>query len=380
MKTQFLALLIFLLVTAASAQNNSFVFDELLAHPDNFGLLDSTVQSIIFKTENLAVVEEIDTTYDERYLFLTIDNQVFELPIGQETRHEYVDEFTYLPQNKWLVYTHHYSYRAYDVKSLVIINIVAKSYGIIELESHSYGYYENPENSNEIFSVGSRDSTFYEIRDGEILLRGFTTEVTSKYFQDRDEEMEVERTEAEHEQNGLYSVQNNALVRIKRFQSTGKLVPVYTMHNMQIGSPIEEFVHGNYIQMAPAWFYGLDGEAEGYQLLSEENDTLICVFLHPINQNNIAHMYAVSPQFVFDEKWHVGVLLKHVLKEYPKATVKIDLISGWEYVYLDDLGLRLIFKTTDKNRVASYNFKQNAEGAFMKAKRKKAKVDLIHVF
>src|SRR5690606_39863417 len=59
------------------------------------------------------------------------------------------------------------------------------------------------------------------------------------------------------------------------------------------------------------------------------------------------------------------------------SKLHIDLISHWEYIYLRDKNLRLIFKTDNSNRIGIYG--NDFEEGSSKLKKENKTIDLIQV-
>lgn len=91
------------------------------------------------------------------------------------------------------------------------------------------------------------------------------------------------------------------------------------------------------------------------------------------NNEKIYRFIVSSPKINFG-KINSNSTAAEVLKLYPKANVRLDLLSDWEHIYIQELHIELVFKTDDNNRIGIYK-----NETFTSLRNKKAKADFIVV-
>lgn len=69
--------------------------------------------------------------------------------------------------------------------------------------------------------------------------------------------------------------------------------------------------------------------------------------------------------------------VEQVLKKHPGNKLRRDLISDWEYLYLKEENVRIVFRTDETNRIGVYDLDPESESTSIK--RPKAKVDFIEL-
>lgn len=128
----------------------------------------------------------------------------------------------------------------------------------------------------------------------------------------------------------------------------------------------------------PIYMYGVDGESNGIVVVVDSERLFFVWALEERTQINAIAI--LSPKIKIDGDVHVGMSLADFLKKYPNRPLEIDVIdNNYEFTFVEDLGYRVEFLTTDSTRVAEYNY--NApEPEFIRVVRPEAKVDMISIY
>ncbi|MBK9045925.1 MAG: hypothetical protein IPL74_04205 [Bacteroidetes bacterium] len=109
------------------------------------------------------------------------------------------------------------------------------------------------------------------------------------------------------------------------------------------------------------------------QLITWGNDTLAVVLLNAEDVQLVRTINVLSNKILFG-KVHTGLTAKELFQLYPKEKLHTDLLSDDEYVYLDDLQIKVVFKTDEANRVGKYD-----DVEYIGLKRPVAVIDYIEV-
>lgn len=174
---------------------------------------------------------------------------------------------------------------------------------------------------------------------------------------------------------GVYEITNNKLKKVKSYSEDNlSMNNIQWMDYFYLGMPIEEFFDKNKlkVQEKPLFEYGYDSEEIGYEILKEhkpeyfivaDENRIVSAFI--LNENISIHNISTS--------WTI----KEVFEKFPNSKLNIDLISEWEYIYLKKYNLKLIFKTTNSNRIGVYE--KDFEKGAIKIQRENKKIDLMQI-
>lgn len=194
---------------------------------------------------------------------------------------------------------------------------------------------------------------------------------------------------------GVYEFQNDILKKIKNYDPNTKgFKTINYIGDIALGMTLEEMnsvlPYSGFIEKDNIYGNCAD-ETTGFEV-SNNNKILGFALTKEIKQGNaekakeehsdeyidsenlkIYKFIVLSSEFNF-EKININTKVSEVMKFYPKANVRLDLLSEWEHIYIQELNIELVFKTDESNRIGVYK-----NETFVKLKNKKAKPDFIIV-
>ncbi len=258
------------------------------------------------------------------------------------------------------------------IEKLIIIDIENNSY--VQIKSYTKDQYWQQDEEGESYIVNDQNSMIskFIFEDNHLII--LNTCLNSEGMEDCPNP------------GGLYEFKNNKLRKIKNYNPL-KLgfTAINYIGEIAIGMTLEEvkLVYPNVQFIQKENIYGSCADAKtGYEVWND-NELLGFIITKPadkiegeeINYANqiIVQFLVFSAKFNF-EKISINNKVSEVLKMYPKANVRIDLLTEWEHIYIKDLNIELIFKTDENNRIGIY---KNEE--FVQLKNGKAKANFIQV-
>jgi|GEM_PF-858865 len=125
-------------------------------------------------------------------------------------------------------------------------------------------------------------------------------------------------------------------------------------------------------KQVPLYEYGFDSDELGMEVW-QDNKVL---FFAPVPMGQVTALCAVNPGYNI-HGLTTAMTIAQVLKKYPGNKLRRDLISDWEYLYLKDEDLRIVFRTDETKRIGVYG--QDPESESTTIIRPKAKVDFIEL-
>jgi len=174
-----------------------------------------------------------------------------------------------------------------------------------------------------------------------------------------------------------YRIENNTLIKTKYYsEATKTFFPIRCFENICTGRNFndfkKEFPKATFKEI-PLFAYGYDSDKLGYEMSINGK---VQIFL-AVSEEKIAGISFVSPVYEFNGINTTTTILE-VFEKYPKIKIHIDLISGWEYVYLKKERIKLNFKTDTSTSIGIYG--DDPEDGTTSIKRKNAKIDFIQLF
>ena len=106
--------------------------------------------------------------------------------------------------------------------------------------------------------------------------------------------------------------------------------------------------------------YGYDGGYPGYDII--QNDEYLFHISKDFSSDTILFTILLSPRYKYNGI-HVGMTATQLLRKYQKAEPFINVYNGLETISLDSGAVIATFNTTDKARMANYDFSEG-EGIF----------------
>jgi hypothetical protein len=180
---------------------------------------------------------------------------------------------------------------------------------------------------------------------------------------------------------GVYEIQNQKLVKTKYYNSKKRqMKPVKYIGKLALGMTIEDLklIYSDLRPVIVGNKYGTcadDDNVLGYDI--SDGEELLCYVT--TKDERINSFLALSPSFNFG-KITINSTAEEILQNYPKAKWRIDSLSEWEHLYIEELDVEIVFKTDDNNRVGKYLYdKKQSEMIFKKLNRKDAKPNFIQV-
>lgn len=178
-------------------------------------------------------------------------------------------------------------------------------------------------------------------------------------------------------QSGVYKIEDRELKKVKHLDESR-----YAMVDVRWAGKIATYM--NLDEVKSAYGYAtVEPVTDSYsncaagevvaQQITWGNDTLAVVLLNADDLQLVRTIIVLSDKIPFG-KVHKGLTAKELFQLYPKEKLQADLLSDDEYVYLDDLQIKVVFKTTEANRVGKYDDEE-----YKGLKRPDAVIDFIEV-
>lgn len=262
------------------------------------------------------------------------------------------------------------------IKELIIIDIENNS--SVQLESYTRDYSWQFAEDGEAYDANNEDIMV----SNYVFDTNFLTIVNTCFIN--------QNIETCLNPGGLYEFSKEKLKKIKNYNAEKMgFVPIQYIGEIAIGMTLEDLklVYPNGQIFKKENTFGTCAEAKiGFEVW-DENTLLGFAITKPIRENSgnsdeeiIDYANEKIINFlVLSVTLNVGKIntnstASEVLKMYPKANVRLDLLSEWEHIYLKELNSELVFKTNDSNRIGVYK-----NEIFVKLKNKNAKIDFIVV-
>lgn len=176
--------------------------------------------------------------------------------------------------------------------------------------------------------------------------------------------------------NGVYKIDNDKLIRYRFYDENnyrmsevrwaGKLATWMTLDDVTAVYP-----DAAVSKIEDRFGICADDERPAYSL-TEDTDSLAFLFLDT-DEKYIRKILVRSDKIKFNNI-HTGMTAGDVVKLYPAAAIVTDLLSDNEYIVLKDPAVKLIFNTTEKNRVGKYSHERMTG-----LQRPSAKIDYIEI-
>lgn len=100
------------------------------------------------------------------------------------------------------------------------------------------------------------------------------------------------------------------------------------------------------------WSYCVDGESESYVISIDEKPHF---FINSIDDGKtITGISILSEDYSPMKGLHVGNTFNAIHESYPELELRIDDLCNYEYLYLADMGMTIVFRTTEENRIGTY--------------------------
>ena len=117
--------------------------------------------------------------------------------------------------------------------------------------------------------------------------------------------------------------------------------------------PTAEFIEVEAIK------YGINGGGNGYDVI-RNGEPLFFIWLDGTREE-ISGILILNPNYVIDEKVHVGMNLNDFLKHYPDSRSFTNFICDDECIWRENERFMIAVKTTKEKRASQYGRYQNRE-------------------
>jgi hypothetical protein len=213
-----------------------------------------------------------------------------------------------------------------------------------------------------------------EINDGKSEIKSCNCKIVLE--EDRVTSFQFTKTLTDCLGSGVYQIDNDKLIRCRFYDENnyrmseirwaGKLATWMTLDDVTAVYPdaVVSKIEDRFGSCA-------EDERPAYSL-TDDADSLAFLFLDT-DEKYIRKILVQSPK-ISCNNIHTGMTAGDVLHLYPAATIVTDLLGDYEYIVLRDPAVRLIFNTTEKNRVAKYR-NETMTGL----QRPAAKIDYIEI-
>ena len=178
-------------------------------------------------------------------------------------------------------------------------------------------------------------------------------------------------------ESGSYRIDNNRLMKCKHYdEGHYRMTNVNWAGNISTWMTLAEvktiYDDATIEKINDLYSICAEDERPAY-LIKNANDTTAVVLLDAPTETYIQKIVVFSKNISF-KNVSTALTAKQVLNLYPKATLQTDLLSEDEYILLDELKIKIVFRTTENNRVGKYK-----DEKYINLKRPSAKIDFIEI-
>jgi len=153
-----------------------------------------------------------------------------------------------------------------------------------------------------------------------------------------------------------YKIKNDNLIKAKYYLDTHKsFYPINCNEEHEICTGMDLNIlkrkfSKDLFKKIPLYEYGYDSEINGLEICSASGEPQI--FLVD-NKETVVGICFISPKYQFNGI-NTQTKVSDILNKYPNSRLYIDLISLFEYIYIEELKIKLIFKTNESNSIGKY--------------------------
>lgn len=256
----------------------------------------------------------------------------------------------------------------FGFKYLYIVNLANNTFLQIQYYS-SVVYWEPDENDPNGFNV-TKEHTVNSSKIG-FCENGFT--VINEIF-DINNENKIDYGVI---QSGVYELDASKLKKIKYYDTDlMKFQTIKYVGDISIGMTLQDvtlvYPYISFVEKENIYKTCADDNSFGFEIW--DGNELLAYASNNIQDNKIKDLIVLSPRFFFG-KINTNSTASEVLSYFPKANVRIDSLTEWEHIYIRELNIELVFKTTESNRIGSYK-----NEILKKLKNPDLKVDFIQFF
>lgn len=243
---------------------------------------------------------------------------------------------------------------------------------IVNTKDNSFIFIQNGNKFSKVQYSNDREETYTESCISDIILENNLITVIRNCTVDG--EFKIDCTNCFP--SGVYLISEGKLRKIKDYSNSSKLLePVIWVDKIHSGMTIfnlSKAYPNAKLNRVPLFEYGYDSEELGYEISFNQN----VQFFVTISSGVVEEVTIVNSKSAIKEI-DSEMTLKEVLEKIPDSVLHIDLISNWEYIYVEKHNLKLIFKTDSSNRVGVYE--DDFEKGTVKIRKLDKKIDLIQI-
>lgn len=153
--------------------------------------------------------------------------------------------------------------------------------------------------------------------------------------------------------SGIYKIGKKSLRKIKYYsEDEFRMKHIIWVNDFCIGMSIELFKE-KYPQAKfkeiPLYTYGFNSEKNGFEISFNNRP----YYFFSVRENKITNITVITKNVDFDGI-NTQSKVSYVLNKYPNSRLHVDLISLFEYIYIAELKIRLVFKTNESNSIGKY--------------------------
>lgn len=244
---------------------------------------------------------------------------------------------------RYLLLNEFYTYNGIDEGHEGNLHFIdLESMQLLTLPEHRYDYFNDGENSEE-----NKSESLISLEDDRIIiLNSFS--VDGKFAHEK-------MVESDILPSGIYQFQDTVLRKVKEFSFIGhSFIPIRYFVNVALFMTKGDInnIYPNAIfkeTNANKYESFYNNEQRGYEIWVNGE---LMMFVS-MRKGVCTQIYGLSKKFSVGNV-STATTIEQLLKIYPYATLKIDLLSDLEYLYIDELGVSIHFESSDSTRIGVY--------------------------
>lgn len=177
-----------------------------------------------------------------------------------------------------------------------------------------------------------------------------------------------------------YKIESDSLIKTKYYlDSVDYYYPIICNEEYEIckGMSLDRLklkFNNSLFKKVPLYEYYYDTEKNGLEVCSKEGTTELVV---STNGNTVTGICFISPKYQFNGI-NTQTKISDVLNKYPNAKLILDdLLSDFEFIYIDELKITLVFNTGPNNLIGKYE--NGIDYGTRKVKNSNATPDFIQI-
>lgn len=236
-------------------------------------------------------------------------------------------------------YTYHDGFEG-NAGNLYFIDLFSPK--VLSIPEHRYDYFNDGENSEE-----NKAKSAIGLEDDRLTI------LTS--YSMNGEYANENLIESDILPSGIYQFQDTVLRKVKEFHLMGhSFKPVRYFAKVALGMTLEDIkaIYPNAVfTETVANNYGdiHDNDKTGFEMMVDSQLLMFVWFKNEV----CTQLYGISKKESIGNV-SAATTIEQLLKLYPYATLKIDLLSDMEYLYIAELDVSIHFESSDNTRIGVY--------------------------